>query len=95
MPCDEEFFTGTRGTYGLKASSTLSSGSFYLYNWTSGGLFLRRTPSGSQVDSLRLVQNTNALDQSAEELILNERCSAAPDETARSEERRVGKECGS
>lgn len=82
MPCDEEFFTGTRGTYGLKASSTLSSGSFYLYNWTSGGLFLRRTPSGSQVDSLRLVQNTNALDQSAEELILNERCSAAPDETA-------------
>lgn len=82
MPCDEEFFTSTRGTYGLKASSTLSSGSFYLYNWTSGGLFLRRTPSGSQVDSLRLVQNTNALDQSPEELILNERCSAAPDETA-------------
>ena len=82
MPCDEAFFTQTRGTYGLKTSSTLSSGSFYIYNWTSGGLFLRRSPSGSQVDSLRLVQNTNNMDQSAEELILNERCSAAPDESS-------------
>ena len=27
MPCDEEFFNSTRGTYGLNASSTLSSGS--------------------------------------------------------------------
>ena len=38
MPCDEEFFNSTRGTYGLNASSTLSSGSFYLYNWTASGL---------------------------------------------------------
>ena len=45
-------------------------------------MFLRRSPSGSQVDSLRLVQNTNNMDQSAEELILNERCSAAPDESS-------------
>ena len=35
MPCDEEFFNSTRGTYGLNASSTLSSGSFYIYNWTA------------------------------------------------------------
>ena len=42
MPCDEEFFNSTRGTYGLNASSTLSSGSFYIYNWTASGLFLRR-----------------------------------------------------
>ncbi|MFR3858225.1 MAG: ABC transporter substrate-binding protein [Faecalibacterium sp.] len=44
MPCDEEFFNSTRGTYGLNASSTLSSGSFYIYNWTASGLFLRRAP---------------------------------------------------
>ena len=82
MPCDEEFFNSTRGTYGLNASSTLSSGSFYIYNWTASGLFLRRTPSGSLIDSLRLVQNTNSTGQSAAELIANEKCSAAPDDTA-------------
>lgn len=82
MPCDEEFFNSTRGTYGLNASSTLSSGSFYIYNWTASGLFLRRAPSGSLIDSLRLVQNTNSTGQSAAELIANEKCSAAPDDTA-------------
>ena len=82
MPCDEEFFNSTRGTYGLNASSTLSSGSFYIYNWTASGLFLRRAPSGSLIDSLRLVQNTNSAGQSAAELIDNEKCSAAPDDTA-------------
>ncbi len=81
-PCDQEFFESTRGTYGLSTSSTLSSGSFYIYNWTSSGLFLRRTPNGTLVDSLRLVQNTSATTQSAEQLILNERCSAALDTTA-------------
>ena len=34
MPCDEAFFESTRGTYGLSSTSTLSSGSFYIYNWT-------------------------------------------------------------
>ena len=82
MPCDEEFFNSTRGTYGLNASSTLSSGSFYIYNWTASGLFLRRAPSDSLIDSLRLVQNTNSAGQSAAELIANEKCSAAPDDTA-------------
>ena len=82
MPCDEEFFNSTRGTYGLNASSTLSSGSFYIYNWTASGLFLRRAPSDSLIDSLRLVQNTNSAGQSAAELIDNEKCSAAPDDTA-------------
>ena len=81
MPCDEEFFNSTRGTYGLSAASTLSSGSFYLYNWTSSGLFLRRTPSGSLIDSLRLVQNTSNSGQSAAELLANGKCSAALDET--------------
>ena len=81
MPCDEDFFNSTRGTYGLTAATTLSSGSFYLYNWTSGGLFLRRASSGNLIDSLRLVQNTNNAEQSAAELIANEKCSAALDET--------------
>ena len=81
MPCDEDFFNSTRGTYGLSAASTLSSGSFYLYNWTASGLFLRREPSGNRVDSLRLVQNTGASGQSAAQLIANEKCSAALDET--------------
>ena len=81
MPCDEEFFNSTRGTYGLTAKTTLSSGPFYLYNWTSGGLFLRREPSGTRIDSLRLVQNTNNADQSAIELINSEKCSAAVDAT--------------
>ena len=43
MPCDEAFFESTRGTYGLSSASTLSSGSFYIYNWTASGLFLRRS----------------------------------------------------
>ena len=81
MPCDEEFFNSTRGTYGLTAKTTLSSGPFYLYNWTSGGLFLRREPSGTLIDSLRLVQNTNNADQSAVELVNGEKCSAALDDT--------------
>ncbi len=81
MPCDEEFFNSTRGTYGLTAATTLSSGSFYLYNWTSSGLFLRRAASGEQIDSLRLVENTNNSGQSAEELIRNEKCTAALDDS--------------
>ena len=81
MPCDEAFFESTRGTYGLTAKTTLSSGPFYLYNWTSSGLFLRREPSGTLIDSLRLVQNTNNADQSAVELVNGEKCSAALDDT--------------
>ena len=80
MPCDEEFFLSTGGSYGLTSDTTLSSGSFYLYNWTSSGLFLRRDVSGGLVDSLRLVQNTGTV-QSAQDLILNERCTAALDTT--------------
>ena len=82
MPCDEAFFDSTRGTYGLTSASTLSSGHFYLYNWTSSGLFLRRAASGNQIDSLRLVENTTSSDQSAEELINNEKCTAALDDSS-------------
>ena len=78
MPCDEEFFLSTGGSYGLSIDTTISSGSFYLYNWTSSGLFLRRDVGDGLVDSLRLVQNTGSV-QTAEDLILNERCTAALD----------------
>lgn len=81
-PCNEEFFESTGGTYGLSSSCVLSSGSFYLYNWTSTGLFLRRTPSGSLIDNLRLVENSDLTGMSAEELILAEKCTAALDDSA-------------
>ena len=81
MPCDEEFFNNTRGTYGLTTASTLSSGSFYIYNWTVSGLFLRRDASAPLINSLRLVQNTSSADKSAAQLIADERCSAALDDT--------------
>lgn len=60
MPCDEEFFESTGGAYGLGMATTISNGSFYLYNWTESGLFLRRTPSGTAIDSLRIVLAGNA-----------------------------------
>lgn len=81
MPCDEEFFDSTRGTYGLTAKTTLSSGNFYLYNWTASGLFLRRDVSSPQIGSLRLVQNTSNSGKSAAQLIADEKCSAALDDT--------------
>ena len=80
MPCDKDFFLSTGGSYGLTSDTTLSSGPFYLYNWTSSGLFLRREGGDGLVDSLRLVQNTGTA-QSAQDLILNERCTAALDTT--------------
>ena len=82
MPCDEAFFESTRGTYGLTAKTTLSSGSFYLYNWTASGLFLRRDVSSPMIGSLRLVQNTGSTGKSAAQLIADEKCSAALDDTA-------------
>ena len=81
MPCDEAFFESTRGTYGLTAKTTLSSGSFYLYNWTASGLFLRRDVSSPMIGSLRLVQNTGSTGKSAAQLIADEKCSAALDDT--------------
>ena len=81
MPCDEAFFESTRGTYGLTAKTTLSSGSFYLYNWTASGLFLRRDVSSPMIGSLRLVQNTSSTGKSAAQLIADEKCSAALDDT--------------
>ena len=67
-PCDEAFFESTRGTYGLTAKTTLASGSFYLYNWTTNGLFLRRTVESPLVGSLRLVQDTSGSGKSAAQL---------------------------
>ena len=80
-PCDEAFFESTRGTYGLTDKTTLSSGSFYLYNWTANGLFLRRTVESPLVGSLRLVQDTSGSGKSAAQLIADGKCSAALDES--------------
>lgn len=80
-PCDEAFFESTRGTYGLTAKTTLASGSFYLYNWTTSGLFLRRTVESPLVGSLRLVQDTSGSGKSAAQLIADDKCSAALDES--------------
>jgi len=80
-PCDEAFFERTRGTYGLTAKTTLASGSFYLYNWTANGLFLRRTVESPLVGSLRLVQDTSGSGKSAAQLIADDKCSAALDES--------------
>ena len=55
MPCNREFFDSTEGSYGLSSSSVMGNGPFYLYNWTSEGLFLRRSTSGSAINNLRLV----------------------------------------
>ena len=80
-PCDEAFFESTRGTYGLTAKTTLASGSFYLYNWTTNGLFLRRTVESPLVGSLRLVQDTSGSGKSAAQLLADGKCSAALDES--------------
>ena len=55
MPCNREFFESTEGSYGLSSSSVMGTGPFYLYNWTSEGLFLRRGSSGGAINNLRLV----------------------------------------
>ncbi len=78
-PCNEEFFESTKGTYGLTSNTTLASGAFYLYNWTSTGLFLRRNGDGLVVDNLRLVENSDSTGMSAEELVVAEKCTAATD----------------
>ncbi len=79
MPCDEEYFESTDGTYGLTKKTSLSNGRFYLYNWTEGGLFLRRKASGNAVNSLRIVTNSNPPDVTPVQLVSNERCTAAID----------------
>ncbi len=81
-PCNQEFFESTKGTYGLTSSNTLSSGAFYLYNWTSTGLFLRRNAESGMVDSLRLVENSDTSGKDAETLILDENCTAITDTSA-------------
>ena len=55
MPCNEEFFLASGGSYGLSARYTLANGWFYLFNWNQNGLFLRRNASGNRITSLRLV----------------------------------------
>jgi ABC-type oligopeptide transport system substrate-binding subunit len=82
MPCSEAFFNSTKGSYGLNRKSILTNGNFTLYNWTENGLFLRRTADGETINSLRLVQNTDATNSSPETLVQNEKCSAILDNSS-------------
>ena len=61
MPCNQEFFEASGGSYGLSAQYTLANGWFYMYNWNENGLFLRRNATGSQIASLRLVLDEESL----------------------------------
>lgn len=80
MPCDLEYFESTGGTYGLTKKTILSNGNFYLYNWTDGGLFLRRAPDGNAINNLRLVTSTSPKSTTPIQLIEGEKCSAIVDE---------------
>jgi ABC-type oligopeptide transport system substrate-binding subunit len=79
MPCNEAFFNSTKGSYGLSKNTVLTNGPFYLYNWTESGLFLRSGAKGNAINSLRLVQNTDASGMSPQALVENEKCTAALD----------------
>ncbi|MBQ5754868.1 MAG: hypothetical protein IIV90_04290, partial [Oscillospiraceae bacterium] len=68
MPCQQEFFESSGGSYGLGVSSTMGNGPFFLYNWTDSGLFLRRGAAGSLINNLRIVlKNQSLLDKDADE----------------------------
>ena len=82
MPCDQAYFESTMGTYGLTKKNVLSNGRFYLHNWTSEGMFLRRPAQGDLVNNLRLITNTNPRDMTPIQLVDNDKCTAVLDHTA-------------
>ena len=81
--------TADASTLGVSAAGPLTlvfrlsekDDNFYLYNWTASGLFLHRDVSSPMIGSLRLVQNTGSTGKSAAQLIADEKCSAALDDT--------------
>lgn len=79
MPCDQMYFESTMGTYGLTKKDCLTNGRFYLHNWTSEGMFLRRPAQGDLVNNLRLITNTNPRDMTSVQLVENDKCTAALD----------------
>lgn len=42
MPCQEEFFIGQKGRYGLDAKTTLCNGPFYIESWSDSSVLLKR-----------------------------------------------------
>ncbi|MDD3193004.1 MAG: peptide ABC transporter substrate-binding protein [Oscillospiraceae bacterium] len=45
LPCNEDFFTASRGKYGVSDEFMLFNGPFYIYNWTEGEyIHMRRNP---------------------------------------------------
>ena len=75
-PCCQAFFESTAGTYGLNSGAIIGNGPFYLYNWTSSGLFLRRSVEGSRITALRLIENSDTTGKSPATLLRDGRCSA-------------------
>lgn len=43
MPCNETFFTGTRGKYGLSLGQIMGNGPFYLSSWTDASVRLQHS----------------------------------------------------
>ncbi len=78
MPCDQVFFESTGGAYGLGMDTTIGNGSFYLYNWTESGLFLRRAASDGRINSLRIVLAENTVAAPAGSGSEEEQAAAAP-----------------
>lgn len=58
MPCNEEFFTNTHGSYGLSTGAILGNGSYTLTNWgAQSGVTLKLTAAQSEsglVNTIRL-----------------------------------------
>ncbi len=53
--CDEAFFYGTKGKYGLEAEATLSNGAFYLQTWSHDQyLKLTKNPNYREADAVMI-----------------------------------------
>lgn len=57
MPCNQEFFISTNGSYGLSPKSVLENGSFTLYSWQAGkGIGLSKIdPAKEDINYLRMI----------------------------------------
>ncbi len=64
MPCPQEFYQSTQGTYGLEPEALLANGAFRLSLWSSeNGVTLRRiTPVEGMVNRVRLLVDVEETD---------------------------------
>lgn len=52
MPCNESFFRGTRGRYGMEAETILSNGPFRILRWTSDSIRLEKNDTFRLADTM-------------------------------------------